>query len=232
MKQKTFGLLCLCFIFSSAFTQKKELEVSVSDTLSIQADNFVIKVSASPNGVYEIPDTSEIRKPNYYINARNRQIDLQKAMINKIEIKMSNLGFEVLPKSLKDFQNYGDYSNPSLNFHVSGKDSLTVFIDSIIANKNLNLNFVSAQSNKIDYYQQQLLKKLIAKAKKEAVYLASLSNNKVSSIISLSEHNNMYFNNSFNASFFQGISLTEKDVKKISTEYMIQNSITIKFSLE
>jgi len=232
MKQKTFILFCLCFIFSSAFTQKKELQVTVSDTMMIQADNFVLKVSASQNPVYDNPDTSEMRKPNYYNNARIKQIEFQKSLITKIETKMSNVGFEVVPKNLRDFQNYADYSTPSITFRIYGKDSLTAFIDTIIANKNLNLNFITVQTNKIEYYQQLLLKKLIAKAKKEAAYLASLSGNKITSVISLSENNYMFANNMFNPNFFQGISLTEKDVQRISTQYMIQNSITIKFSLE
>ncbi|OIR14232.1 hypothetical protein GALL_46940 [mine drainage metagenome] len=230
--KKTFFFLGLCCIFNSAFTQKKELEVTVADTMLIPADHFIMRVSASQNAFYDNPDTTEIKRPNYYVNSRGKMIDLQKTIINKLEIKMDSIGFHALPKSLKDFQNYGDYSNPSLNFRVNGKDSLVIFINKIIADKNLVLNIISVQTNNISNYEEQLLKKVIAKAKKHAVYLASLSNNKIASVISLSEHNNVYYNNSFNANVFQGISLTEKDAKKILTEYMIQNSITMKFSLE
>lgn len=182
-------LLFTFFVCFQSFSQQSFIEVNVSDTVLVEPDIFVYRLTVLPNDEIE-NDELRYKNPDAFKKKIMTQQSLQQKRFDSLKLAIKRIGFAVLPESIQDvYIHYNqEYNLFSLDIWITSLDSLN-FLYNQIKNNNLvvgSLELYKAKDETIAY--KNLYAKLIAKAQKNAELIATNSNKKLVSIFSVTEN--------------------------------------------
>jgi hypothetical protein len=233
--KKGLWVLILCVGFNTLQAQNNYVEVSVNDTVQLNADYFVFRVTATGDIDYSAynTDTAGMRTdPNYYRKFAERQRQKQQDAIKAIELKLKDLGFALEPVVLSDL---AYRNNGALNLSVSthSLQAVNALNELVKTEKGLGFSLTQIGSTQEDSFMAKLMQKLMAKAKAKANELARLSGKKITSIISVNDKrgdqpayllNNIGLLNSLGIDRQKGIS------ESIYPVYPLQGILVVRFA--
>ena len=162
-------LLASFLLFINAKAQEQYVEVAVSDTVLLPADQFVYQVIAMPDmymETTEVVPAAPATRVDYAKREREMRL-LQKKQLDTIEAKLKRAGFVALPAGIQDMMASRGFGNYFLTYQLTSVDALKRFQDILKTSNNVNAVLQSATSKSEEQYQQRLYAKLMEKAKKE-----------------------------------------------------------------
>lgn len=224
-------LTIIAFFFVSAisFAQSKFIEVEVRDTLMLEpsAFEYVIRIMD-----FEA-DTSAVISANDYNPKVLRQKYNQKSDEIKKLLKSKKYNF----RDLRD----SNYELNSMSFY--NENGFIVMLDDIAKLKNLkkelsDSDYVSASVGEVFYddrgtAEQMLIRRLIEKAQRKAMVIASASDLKLGKILEIKEVKEVD-NFSFNImdTYFVSEKRNRLSTKDGSLKTSVSKAMVIKFSVE
>ncbi len=232
--KKALWIFLLSAAFNTLHAQNNYVEVSVTDTVLLNADYFVFRVNATSELDYNYNiDTAGIRTdPNYYRKFAERQRLKQLDALKAIEIKLKETGFLLDPVVLSDL---AYRNNAALNLIVSTHSSqaVTALNELVKTEKGFGFSLTQVGSSQEDAYTAKLMQKLMAKARVKANELARLSGKKIISILSVSDKRNdqpAYQLNNLSVINSLGIDRQKGAGEKgIYTAYPLQGTLFVRF---
>jgi hypothetical protein len=228
--------LIIVYVFLSQllFAQSNYVEVTVSDTLIVKANEFIYRLNYLMDQSSVPFDTSKMRDLTYA--AKRSDLIRQKAneSFKDLQTKIKNEGFILLPISLNEaFNKYGNnIQNLALVVDIPSLDQLFKFYGLIKNDKNIQGGIQVAKLKDEVKYIHILYKKLLLKARSEANYLAGLNNKKIVALASISENRFGYSNIPIyqpNTLPLASVPVINLDDKLVSIGVSLQNSITVKY---
>lgn len=231
------SLILSLLLLSSAATvhaQNNVIELTVTDTMLIKADYFHIRVNVMPDYEASLDTTGMRTDPDF---ARKRAEKLQRKQEEhqrKIESNLKENGFFTEPITINElaFRNAPQYF-----FTVSTNSikALQYLIKLSSTERGVSFNLLNLSAKDEDDQYKQLFKKVLAKARERASFIAGLQNKKITGVLSISDKRleNQY---GYTAASLIGGAVIRKDSVKteegILNLFPITSTITVKFSMQ
>jgi hypothetical protein len=183
------SLILLLFVSVNIFSQQKFIEVTVDDTVLVKPDLFVYNIIIENSGNYE---REVMRDAKTYEKQRAIIQHTLSKLYDSLKTVFTNAGFYVLPRSLRSSViSSEDDANYTINLVTTTTDSVKMIYD-MIRNTEFTEGFLWLSKAKDETtYLNLLYKKIIEKAKEKATTIAALSGQKLGSVYSVSETNDM-----------------------------------------
>jgi hypothetical protein len=179
-------ILPLWSVYSEA--QTSYIEVAVSDTVIVAADQFVFHLMVMPDAMYMESDTVPAGRPVNYMLREKEIRQRQKKAIDAYEAWLKAAGFTASPLNIPDMMSSRGYGNYFLTYHITSVEELKRFQNILKEEPSINAVLQSATSRQEEDHQKRLLSKLMDKARSKATYIAALSGKKISDIESVSDN--------------------------------------------
>ncbi|MCD6065005.1 MAG: hypothetical protein K0R82_2916 [Flavipsychrobacter sp.] len=225
------SLIAWIFIVLSALptgAQEHFVEVVVTDTILIPADQFIFQVMAMPDDM--TMETATTTPIDY--SRRERQMrQRQKSMLDSLQAKLMRSGFIPAPLSISDMASGRGYGNQFLTYQLVSEAELRRFQHALRDAGAVNAVLQSAVSTKEIDYQQRLYAKMMDKARANASALAALSGRKLGSILMVSETADE--NNRWNP-YMPTISsrrpgMMSADTPEVNANYALRGKLLVRF---
>ncbi len=232
--RRLVSILLLMISILNADAQKNVIELTVSDTMLIQADHFQFRVNVSLE--YDMTtDTVGMRTDPDYIRKRaERQRQRLIDHTQKIESNLKENGFFTEPITLSEL-NFRSSNISSFNISTNSIKAIQYLIKLTTTEKGISFNLINLSAKDEEEHYKKLFKKLLAKAKERAAYIAGLQQKKVTGILSLGEKRfeNPYGFNSL--TLLAGMPMRKDNIAAVDgilNLFPIINTIQIKFSIQ
>jgi hypothetical protein len=124
MKQRLLAAFFGFILLTSSHAQTNYVEVSVTDTVLVQGNQFVFQVMVLPEAAFMTTDTAPVRDPNYYRRREAEMRDRQKQMLDTLEGGFRSAGFTPLPLGIADMMASRGYGNHYLLFRIPSTEAL------------------------------------------------------------------------------------------------------------
>jgi hypothetical protein len=230
MRYLVLAILLLTNCVSSSAKDEKYVEVVVSDTILVAADQFVFQVMAMPQDYTEaVPAGST---PIDYTRREREMRQKQKKALDDIEAKLKKAGFNAAPLSIADMAAARGYGNYFLTYHLSSEDELKRFQSVVRNESSANVVLQSALSRSENQHQARLYNKLMEKARNNANAIASINGKKLGSVLMVSEagtEDNRYNPYLPTLSSRRGGAMSEEDGMAVNTNYPIRGRILVRY---
>ncbi len=205
------------------------VEVTVNDTVLVQADQFIYRLNFMPDMSTMLIDTAAAKSPNYYLKRAEEMREKQIQIKEEWQRKLNLAGFTVVNQNLNEAFMKNNYDNGML-VYINSSDSLVRLFSMVKNEKTVTGNLVSVKTGNEEIYFNKLYKKLLEKARKRGISIAESIGKKIIDISSITE--NRYFNsgwNTYNQNYIPPPPPSFRDNKAIMTNYQIQSNLTVRF---
>jgi hypothetical protein len=233
MINRLAGLIISFFVSSACLAQASNyIEVTVNDTILVSAEQFLYRLSFTPDMPLTI-DTAAARQPNYYTKRAEEMREKQKLLKEEWQDKIKAAGFTIMPQTLAEAFMKSNYDNNSaIQIFINSIDSLTIFYSLIKNEKLLNGGILSVKTKNEEVYYNSLYKKLLAKSRKRAEYIAASIGKKITGISSISENRSFFsgWNNYPQSYLLQ--SPPSPGNTKMALTYQVHGNLTVKYSVK
>ena len=242
-------LLFLSFAHMQAIAQQKFIEVNVDDTAMVEPDIFVYRVTVTPD---EDLQRDELRYTNLaaYQKKLKAYQAMQKQTFDSLKNSFIKSGFSIFPPTASETYMVvnNEYKVFSLDIFTTTIDSVELIYNRIAKSKIVIGTLEKAVAKDELRYYKNLYEKLIAKATAKAKMIAASANVTLGAIYSVTEIKPDEEKGGWTAypplstlsnSIIPGWHTTIKGKagfifsnKTIETNYLISNSLTIRFTVE
>lgn len=229
-----FFFLVLIASSTQLLAQNNTIELTISDTLHIEGDYFHFRITVTPDYEMHVDTIGMRTDPNYGKNRmdrqKQRQIDFQQA----IENKLKENGFFTTPLSIGELT---FRSNSPAIFNVSTNSIKAVQYLIQLASKERGIAFtlIGLSGKNEDEASKKLFKKVLAKARERANYIASLQNKKVTGIVSITDRRLENPYGYATVSLVTGMIMRKENTQtedSILNKFPITNTIVVRFSIQ
>jgi hypothetical protein len=227
-------VVIITMLFSqSLHAQSQFVEVTVSDTAIVKADEFLYRLNFNADQTLIPFDTAKGKDPQYSIKRYEALRQKSEELFHEYESKIKNEGFEILPMSVNEAMNKMPYPINSFVVDVRSPESLLKLYDMVKNDRSVNGSIQTIKVSNEDAASNKLYKKLMAKARAKAGYLAKLNNKRIISLISFSDSRSpvpfqmQYY--SYNTATISDSPRIDFNGHEVSIGMVLQNSITVKY---
>jgi hypothetical protein len=217
-----FGFLLLS-IFSSA--QNNYIEVSVTDTVVVLADQFTFHLMIMHDAFIEPDAVRATRKE--YMKTESEIRARQKQMLDDLEIRLKTSGFLVAPMGISDMMASRGFGNYYLVYQIQSVEDLRKFQTVLKSEKHVHTMLQNVTTKQEEVHQKRLYLKLLEKARSRAAYLAGISDKKINSIISISDHVDNYYGRQPYPS--TSVTKVSEEPTNINTSYPLNGRMVVRF---
>jgi hypothetical protein len=185
------SLLLLLFVSTNIFSQQKFIEVNVDDTVQVKPDIFVYNIAIeNTNNDYE-PEVT--RDAKAYEKQRAAFQHKLSRLYDSLKTEFTNAGFTLLPQSLESSVQTSEDNNITYTIRLmtTKPDSVKMLYNTIRNTEYAEGYLWLSKAKDETPYLNLLYKKLIEKAQEKATTIAVISGQKLVSIYSVSETNDM-----------------------------------------
>jgi len=181
---KLLFLSILVILTSTAYTQEKFIEVTVSDTVLAETSSFVYKVAMTSYAFDRMPDTGNGKDYEMMVD---HLLNIARGHFDSLLAVIRQKGYTVLPLPLQD-----SFSINEHGMKLYSRTILTHSLDSLarlyqLLRDEKNITAFVAQYADESLYQKSLYKKLIAAATSKAKIIAMYSGRQLGKILSVEE---------------------------------------------
>jgi hypothetical protein len=181
-------ILFLALWFNRSGAQANYIEVAVSDTVLVAADQFLFHLMVFPDAIYTEADTVQAGRSVNYLRREKEMRQRQKKAIDAYEAWLKASGFIASLPNIPDMMASRGYGNYFLAYHLTSIEELKRFQNLLKEEPSINAVLQSATNRQEEEHQKRLYSKLMDKARMKAAYLATLSGKKITGILSVSDN--------------------------------------------
>lgn len=248
-------LMIPLFLLSAltCFAQEKFIQVTVVDTAWVKPDNFLYRISVNTEEEDAVLDTLAYTDAALFKQRRKQKEIIQKKAFDAFRQVLQKKGFRILAPGMEEAYLTAaviDSKKTSLLVITRSIDSLATLFSIVSADQSLEGYMESAFASDESPYYNNLYKKLLAQATKNATVIAGLSDRKIGKIISVTESAEDKNPNSGGWTLYpplsviagnavpgwhttiKGRALYNLNGDQLVTPYLIYNSLTVRFEFE
>lgn len=190
MKKLSFILMSI-LITSITYSQDTFVEVVVKDTMLLEPEEWIVFVNIQKQYDYTTTTTTI---DTVFDPARTPPTRVAPEVMSLDELKKLVLKFKGQPiftdtsytKSLMNRRNY-ETKPQVLNVRFTSRINMENYLEAASAYNELENHIINAKHSKLEMYYENMEKKLIQRATKNATRLALLSGKKIGNVLVISE---------------------------------------------
>lgn len=170
----TISIILLSIKSSAQNKTEETLQIEVADTLELVPEEIILGITF----------------PGYYTDELNMTPQKNKEPITLRIQKVKKIAAKYSMDSLQEKEPFLDDRLEGLPFHLytisfASIDKIKLFINEIRDKISIRTFIYQLKNSKTEYWDKELLKKVLEKAKKEAEFIASQTNKKITTISEL-----------------------------------------------
>jgi len=219
MKKEILPFIIILLLSSNfLIAQERYIDILVSDTLEIEAEEIIIDLTISSTSRYRTP---KIKDENGFLT--NEYLEDMIEISNDIEA----IFIENPSRSINLI-----LPNTKATLKVKGKDSLDEFLKDLDKYCNVQVSFVQLKNSQINSHFELLTKRLLVKAKQEGLQLASVMNSQNIEAVEIVNFKETTISDNISDSQLQSSIESLENSQDLFTKIILSKGIRVKFKVK